>query len=68
MYRPSCENRTSEIDEMISEKKERAVGSSSCSNSIADVVSATSPTSSGMSITYALRAGRTERSLAYLQA
>jgi hypothetical protein len=33
MYRPSWENRTSEIDEIISEKNERADGSSSCSNS-----------------------------------
>jgi hypothetical protein len=32
MYRPSCENRTSEIEEMISEKKDRDEGSSSCSN------------------------------------
>lgn len=33
MYLPSCENRTSEIEEIISEKNERAEGSSSCSNS-----------------------------------
>lgn len=33
MYRPSKENRTSEMDEMISEKKDREDGSSSCSNS-----------------------------------
>lgn len=33
MYRPSLENRTSEIEEMISEKNEREDGSSSCSNS-----------------------------------
>lgn len=33
MYRPSWENRTSEMEDMISEKKERAEGSSSCSNS-----------------------------------
>lgn len=33
MYRPSWEKRTSDIEEMISEKKDRADGSSSCSNS-----------------------------------
>ena len=33
MYRPSLEKRTSEIEEMISEKKDRDEGSSSCSNS-----------------------------------
>ena len=33
MYLPSCEKRTSEMDEMISEKNERDEGSSSCSNS-----------------------------------
>jgi hypothetical protein len=34
MYLPSYENRTSEMDEMISEKNERDEGSSSCSNSV----------------------------------
>jgi hypothetical protein len=34
MYRPSWENRTSEIEEIISEKKDRVAGSSSCSNSV----------------------------------
>jgi hypothetical protein len=34
MYRPSYENRTSEMDEMISEKKEREDGSSSCSKTV----------------------------------
>ena len=33
MYLPSWENRTSEMEDMISEKNERAEGSSSCSNS-----------------------------------
>lgn len=33
MYLPSCEKRTSEMEEMISEKKDREDGSSSCSNS-----------------------------------
>lgn len=33
MYRPSLENLTSEMDEIISEKKDLEEGSSSCSNS-----------------------------------
>lgn len=33
MYLPSWEKRTSEIEDIISEKNERAEGSSSCSNS-----------------------------------
>src|SRR5450432_2886788 len=37
MYRPSWENRTSDIEDMISEKNERADGSSSCSNSASTV-------------------------------
>ena len=32
MYRPEFENFTSEMEEMISEKKERLVGSSGSSN------------------------------------
>ena len=34
MYLPSCEKRTSEIEEIISEKNDRDEGSSSCSNSV----------------------------------
>jgi hypothetical protein len=37
MYLPSYENRTSEMDEMISEKKDLDEGSSSCSKTVAFV-------------------------------
>lgn len=63
MYLPSCENRTSEMEEMISEKKERAEGSSSCSNSKVqlDKKQKLSP-----KLAYAWRADHREHSRAYL--
>ena len=61
MYLPSLEKRTSEIDEIISEKNDREEGSSSCSNS--DNVSEEIANSSIDA--YVLHASRKEHSHAY---
>lgn len=63
MYLPSCENRTSDIDDIISEKNERADGSSSCSNSA--YVSLASKIMKSQPLAYALRADHIGRSPSY---
>ena len=65
MYLPSLENRTSDIEDIISEKKDLDEGSSSCSNS-AQTLATALPRFNLAS--YVSHAGRKAHFLAYLQA
>lgn len=72
MYLPSYENRTSEIEDMISEKNDLDDGSSSCSNTVYHAVSLEGGRGRlgvhGGGKTYASHVGRRGHSVAYLQA